>query len=51
MHGYVGLQSRIGVETVGKFMTRKENLHVVKTSTTIDRGDYSLYFISSTTSH
>lgn len=32
------LQSRNGIFTVGDFMTRKEDLHVVKPTTTVDRG-------------
>lgn len=32
------LQPKSGVYTVGEFMTRKEDLHVVKPTTTVDEG-------------
>lgn len=32
------VQPKSGVYTVGDFMTRKEDLHVVKPTTTVDEG-------------
>lgn len=37
-------QPRNGVYTVGDFMTRKEELHVVKPTTSVDEGAFSLEF-------
>ena len=35
---FVCMQERGGVYAVGDFMTRKEDLHVVKPTTTVDEG-------------
>ena len=35
---YIGLQSKNAVYTVGDFMTKKEDLQVVKPTTTVDEG-------------
>lgn len=41
------LQPKDGEYTVGDFMTRKEDLHVVKATTTVDEGySYSFRFAS-----
>lgn len=37
-------QPRNGVYTVGDFMTRKEELHVVKPTTSVDEGNFVLKF-------
>lgn len=34
----INLQSKNGALTVGDFMTRREDLHVVKPTTTVDEG-------------
>lgn len=35
---YADFQSRSGAYTVGDFMTKREDLHVVKPTTTVDEG-------------
>lgn len=39
------MQPRSGLYTVGDFMTRKEDLHVVKPTTTVDEGIFHCCFM------
>lgn len=41
------MQSGTGVYIVGDFMTRKEELHVVKPTTSVDEGSWNLWIFSS----
>lgn len=38
-------QSKNGLYTVGDFMTKKEELHVVKPTTTVDEGNSGANFL------
>lgn len=40
------MQSSNGVYTVGDFMTRKEELHVVKPTTTVEEGNWNFWIFS-----
>lgn len=41
--GPAAMQPKSGVYLVGDFMTRKEDLHVVKPTTTVDEGICKIY--------